>query len=252
LLIVEGPDCVGKTNLVNKLAMLLDSEAARGPAGAGRGRVRRVKFGLAESGEATMDASRRLIGAMTVSDRSWMSELVYGEVVRRGSALSARKLRHIWSAFRAVGGLYVMVVAEPRHYRGVLDRLHASTGQAFDVGACEAANRVYRASYRDGLAVGEDQPDFRFEIGEDGDWPSSDEAFVGGVARAYVRRQRSLGLWVSPACVLEAVREAAWRHAEDAHPWRLAPPVGETSGETPAVAESQVGSRAEPPPESQT
>lgn len=194
MLMIEGPDMVGKTVLAEALATRLREMGLP---------VERDKFGLPERDSMLAEVKRRAV-PLRVVDRCWPSEVVYSWAARnQPPAVTPRECAEMMDLFRAAGGLFVVVVATPQAYE-VLIKRHWARGEAFTRDQCRAVNRAY-----DDVFCGHTRPtpycDFQmpqpraechFTVGLKGGepfHPSSDRGFVDKVCELYANRQRAIG-----------------------------------------------------------
>ena len=134
MLIIEGPDCVGKTTIATKLAATLTS--IFGP-------VARIKFGMESAGKMSSTYLLNRINRATVCDRMHMSEVIYALVARNTvPMLSAADVTLISDLIQNTNGFVVNVIATPDAYDRLLEE-HHGRGEDFDKEACRRVNAAY-------------------------------------------------------------------------------------------------------------
>lgn len=203
MLIVEGPDMVGKTEFCGALARRL--------AEVGMADVRRDKFGLPES-ERMLEACRERVRPRTVCDRGWLSEMVYGHVCRDRPRVTQEDSERIEELVQAANGLVVMLTADDAYE--TLIQQHHKRGEAFTVPQCRAAALGYAELNRRGaifdmhvrwsepkwqngrpngkwVGRGVKKVHYATTIDDEGNvyYPSADGQFVDYVARTYAELQ---------------------------------------------------------------
>lgn len=187
MLLIEGPDMVGKTELAHALVEELKTMGAH---------PGHDKFGLPES-DRMLEEVRKRARRMVVTDRCWPSEVVYGHTVRGAPRVSPEECAVMLRLFRNVGGRMVVMRATPEAYEKLVE-LHHHRGEAFTADQCKAVNRAYDEAFCDSPTRGPlgawpmPFPSFVYTVGmRNGKptYPSSDKAFVRRVARLYLRAQ---------------------------------------------------------------
>lgn len=183
MLLVEGPDMVGKTMLCAELHRRMREQEPR---------VVRDKFGLPES-TCMLDECRSRMRENVICDRCWLSEIVYGYTIRGRPSISPKDSAECERLFRSVGGFLVVVTADPACY----DRLvaeHHSRGEAFTAEQCREVNAAYRDGF-DGGRLGAyrlPKPDvhLHMRLREDGTvrYPGEDSMMVDLIGSLYLRR----------------------------------------------------------------
>ena len=137
MLVIEGPDMVGKTEFVTALVMRAKGLGIE---------LERDKFGMAESAPgAMMPALEARVRPGVVSDRCWLSEVVYGVACSgRGRPPSITPADHERAErlMSAAGGMMVVFGATPRAY-GDLVAEHHARGEAYSPSDCALANNMY-------------------------------------------------------------------------------------------------------------
>lgn len=104
MIIIEGTDGVGKTTLAKKLITYRSNKLRMPPV------YRHLGF-LPGNWDYYYDYVNRMDHHI-VQDRFFLSEWVYGRVIRGGTPLSKEKIRDLFSDLINVGGLTVIVTAE--------------------------------------------------------------------------------------------------------------------------------------------
>lgn len=183
MLLIEGPDSVGKTRLA---AELVNALASRGCP------VRADKFGLPESTRMLAECKDR-VSQWTVCDRSWVSEVAYGRTIRGTPRISTREAYACQEMFKRAGGLTVLVTATPSRYAAIMEELYDASREAFTKEECLLVNEAYRRMVHDGEMDGyEVDVDIHVELDHSSPWPSSDESLVRRISDAYVSAQRAV------------------------------------------------------------
>lgn len=187
MLMIEGPDMVGKT----ELAAVLVEELARIGAACGRD-----KFGLPES-DRMLEECRTRIRRLVVTDRCWPSEVIYGWTVRGAPKVSPEECARMVRLYRDALGRMVVIRATPEAYDRLV-ALHHHRGEAFTADQCRAVNAAYSERFftsrptptRDWPMP---SPTFYYTVGLDAGgnptYPSADRVFVKRVAKLYARAQ---------------------------------------------------------------
>jgi len=200
MLVVEGPDLVGKSTLVETLQRAVGQKA---PSRA----IRRQHFGKLPSEWQYPGSYFRYIRPWTICDRLHLSELFYGWYLRDGSNLSPEDMHLLDGMIRAAGGMVVTVSAVPGVYNGIIidhfdpadhptvegeAQLHghrmAEINKAFYRLHCDGRNNRPVEDPRFFLPV-----DYKRLVGAYNNhkvlWPSMDKRFVDMVADRYVKLQ---------------------------------------------------------------
>lgn len=137
MLVIEGPDMVGKTEFVTALMIRAKGLGIE---------LERDKFGMAESAPgAMMPALASRVRPGVVADRCWLSEIVYGVSCQgRGRPPSISPADHAEAQrlMGAAGGMLVVIAATPGAYSR-LAATHHGRGEAYSVKDCESANHTY-------------------------------------------------------------------------------------------------------------
>jgi len=129
MLIIEGPDLIGKTTLIERLKKEMPWCGTDA-------------FGLAESADMHAQCMKRMKRA-TICDRNFLSEIVYGTVLRGRSNLTRDQLGEVVAQFARVGGAMVVLSAPENVYSvECLDR--HDRGEAFSREQCARVNSAYR------------------------------------------------------------------------------------------------------------
>lgn len=111
MLIVEGPDMIGKTTFLNavadKITPLVDG-------------LERDHFTHLDTAMTPGKYMRRF-KPLCLSDRGHMSNLVYGHVCRQGSDLTPEQYRIVDGLMLAAGGMMVLLTASADWYEQLLE-----------------------------------------------------------------------------------------------------------------------------------
>lgn len=183
MLIIEGPDCVGKTSLATALAIAIRAITNRPIKGSHLGPE--GQHWKVQDYISTMEP-------WTIQDRYNISEWVYGKQYRGKTKLSWDEHRQVNKAIGAYGGLIIFVTAGNGVYGRLLD-LHHSRGELYDQislldtnkGFIKASNRVKSDA---DIACFDIHPIMQPGTGKIR-YPSSQE-IVGTIARIYARKQQ--------------------------------------------------------------
>lgn len=186
MLLIEGPDIIGKTTLVNRLC----NEARW---------LKREKFGMAES-TCMVEECRKRIKPRTVFDRCWISEIMYGTSARDGSNVDQFQAQECLDMANRAGLYLVVVVAEPATYEAILSRQWASRSdiEEYRREQCITANRAYFDTFVTKESIGDDrgvfpipEPDELYVMRQGTLWPSSDDTLSRRIIRSYKLRQKN-------------------------------------------------------------
>jgi len=134
MLLVEGPDMVGKTKFCDAVMEYAAKAYPNRP-------LARDKFGLAESDDMVNACDKRM-KPLVVCDRCWISEVVYGVALRGQPRITPAECLSITRKFNAVGGMLVVVWANGETY-AELTRRHWARGEAFTESQCALVASVY-------------------------------------------------------------------------------------------------------------
>lgn len=179
MLIVEGPDMVGKTTFLNAVA----------------DRITPMVEGLARDHFTHLDTEMtpakymRRFKPFCLSDRGHMSNLVYGHICREGSDLTADQYRVVDGLMLAAGGMMVLLSASADWYEHLLE------ANKRDQKWNPVLNRKVADAFR---GIQSRQPfhgvrpwvDVAYLC--DGSFPSQDEALVVAVADRYLSLMAAL------------------------------------------------------------
>ncbi len=193
MLIVEGPDLVGKTTLCNALVLeilKITKEVDRSI------ECHVDHFTSADSKLTPLDYDMRFM-PWTVSDRGHVGEFVYGTVCRDGEChLPPNKMRIVEGAMLAAGGLLVVVHASSEAYEYLLAE-HHSRGEEFNIEQLREVNAWYARIARREVTVPSILPDFTYCVvttheGKRVTFPTVNRDWVSTIASRYVALQYSL------------------------------------------------------------
>lgn len=166
MLLIEGPDMVGKTTLAHKVVDALRRMGE--PAGY-------FKFGMESRGRMSATYLLGRIHGWTVYDRMHWSESIYAVATGQQPSLHAEEMIKVEKAFFEAGGLLVLVTSPPEAYRSIAARTHGR-GEDFSVDTCRLVNGLYRTAAEKGelptLGGGwadVRKPDFHLEVQVDGE-----------------------------------------------------------------------------------
>ena len=185
MLIIEGPDCVGKTTLAQALAQSILAISER--------TVAHTHLGP-EGKTWPMAEYIKNMRPWTVQDRYNLSEWVYGRQYRGRSNISWEEIRNINRAISGYGGIIIFVTAPCGVYGRLLD-LHHSRGELYDqIGLVETNDRFRQVARQ--VSLEHDIASFHIEpIMAQGTgeirYPSS-QIIVSKIAQIYVRKQLNL------------------------------------------------------------
>ena len=190
MLLIEGPDMIGKTHLCDRIARELG--------------VKVDKFGLPERDGMVAHCMQRL-KPLTVYDRGWISEVVYS-IKARGQlpTITSDDCATICRKAEQVGCLTVVVYADDDVYSELVERWW-SRGEAFSKEQCKAVNAAYRhlattnhvLSSTSGNVLYPMRVDVAYCVERIMDriiYPAQDESFVRSVIAKYREVQRFVGI----------------------------------------------------------
>ena len=130
MIVIEGPDLIGKTTLCESVRKEWNAIAESDP-----GPINQVvKFGLGQSDWGVKEYCKFTRRRM-IADRMHMSEAVYGIVTRGGSNLSPEQYAMVDGAVVASGGMVVLLWADASAYAELMDA-HHDRGEMFDAATC--------------------------------------------------------------------------------------------------------------------
>jgi len=187
VLLIEGPDMVGKTTMVDRLCEVLDAcyDWEGTP-------VRRQKFGLEESHHMLRSCEDRL-KPWTVYDRGYVSEIVYGSRCRPKPRVTPREVQLINGMRDGCRGMTVVVHASDDVYERLIAE-HHDRGEDFSREQCRDVNKAYRhVAQAHSLGSFDDIPvdeqyvleEYRGEVL----YPAAHAILVSRIAAAYATRQ---------------------------------------------------------------
>jgi hypothetical protein len=129
MLIIEGPDMVGKTTLIDKLAPALGASCD--------------KCGLPEANLIGQRAWLERWKPGVVMDRYFISEFIYGLICRNAANVSRTDAVEMNDILRQLGAMTIVVVATPRCYERILEDHYDPTREAFSRELCRDVNAAY-------------------------------------------------------------------------------------------------------------
>ena len=203
MLVIEGPDGIGKSTFCRKLVgeiqtRLQDCLAESYPRAIG------LKHNNVEDAGSGVEFYRSSIRPWIVQNRFHLSEIVYAEACDRPCGLSFPHYFLVNLALQSIGGMVVVFWADEGDYAKIL----AKTGfQDFDSDVLIRAAEVYRRATNDKAGVGYRMSqdgehwllasDLRCRIGFDDDgrvtWPGKESLLVEKVAERYVASMIAAG-----------------------------------------------------------
>lgn len=143
-LIVEGPDSLGKTTLLDMLEeyhnIMLEPEIsvqAELP-------ISRRKMGLPEAkwtGQQWTDWSWKEDADLI--DRCWLSEVLYGMLFRDGCNVTPAQADECWQRFKVKGYKMLLVVANLYVYNQCMVKRYDPTREAFTMEQCQRVAEAY-------------------------------------------------------------------------------------------------------------
>jgi len=180
MLVVDGPDLVGKTvfckNLVRELRAL-DFP------------VDYLHTGPEMAKWKPADYERR-IQPLRVCDRFFHSEVTYGTIFRNETSVTTRTAWRLQESIRAVSGLIVFILPSAKRYEEILDE-HFREGEHEDYtrdGLVKIADMYHELLIRSPRRHWWPQPDGTFSLSLETPWPS--DAMLLEVVRKYIAGQR--------------------------------------------------------------
>jgi hypothetical protein len=129
MLIIEGPDMVGKTTLIDRLAPALG--------------VDRDKCGLPEAEYTLNKQWLERWGPNTVMDRYFISEFIYGLTCRGKANVSPANCLELLNTLFRLRTCMIVMVATPTCYRKILEEHYDSKREAFTQEQCYKVNLAY-------------------------------------------------------------------------------------------------------------
>lgn len=181
MLILEGPDMVGKTTLMPLLEDLVYDEVVE--MGDESVEVTTEKYGLDEANYTTAEQWLARIKPWNICDRFVLSERMYGAAARGKPNVDYGAYQRVMREVRARGGAVIVVCASEERYEQLIKTVYPTRGEAFSESVCRAVNRMYL-----GLEIGEDC-DVKIVL-EDGRY--ADEVAMGQLEKvcwSYARAQ---------------------------------------------------------------
>ena len=181
MLIIEGPDLVGKTTLCNELLKRLTSE--EGARTYGQWPAIYGHFSRLPAGWNYFKSYLPYITRYTVMDRFHVSELVYGGVTRGKTHISPGGLRLLEALLTLAGSYTVLVTASD----AFIERRFADKkrDEMFKLEQILAVNARYKllADYHPEAVI-----DLTYEVSEDGAFPAEDDALIDTILRGWTNR----------------------------------------------------------------
>ncbi len=177
MLVIEGPDLVGKTTLAKALIESIEMRS--------RVRPEYQHFGrLPENWDYCRDYVKK-VRQWCVTDRWWESEIAYGEAIRGHACISPRQEKIVEGATRAAGGLTILVMPAGLHNYEQLLEEQWTTREMFNQ---EQLRRVCMRYMSKAFAH-----DFMIEVDYRGKnktvWPAEMHNKVAQIASEYHARQ---------------------------------------------------------------
>src|SRR5690606_11925576 len=116
MLLIEGPDMVGKTHfahaVVDKLRELGQPAAY-------------MKFGMESRGRMSWPYLRHRICPWTVCDRMHWSESIYAVATGKMPSLTKEEFMRVDRQLEFVGGMVVLITADVNSYPTLIDKFHS-------------------------------------------------------------------------------------------------------------------------------
>lgn len=172
MIVIEGPDHVGKTHLAHELIRRLNAR--------GYPHIYQHLSKLPESFHYFRDYLP-LINKNVVMDRFLPSRQAYGKVFDNQRMLDDDEFKLMDACLRLVGAVTVLVTADPvwlREHFGEKDEM-------YEVGPVLQVNDVYKDQASNGVW----DVDFTFETSAAAGFPSSDEAWLDAIVDKYGARR---------------------------------------------------------------
>lgn len=130
MLILEGPDMVGKTTIAKAIADAVPT-------------AKYDKFGLPEADYQGLAPWLRRAGPNVICDRYWISEFIYGLVCRGKSNITPEMHFTMLQAMREIGANIQLICSHPLAYSLLLNKRYDPAREAFSAKQCEAVNEAY-------------------------------------------------------------------------------------------------------------
>lgn len=182
MLVIEGPDMVGKTTLADKIRKTMYKMGH--PAAA-------MKFGMESKGIMSVDYLRDRIHRWTVCDRMHASEVIYAMARGDRPRLAPGDCAAVDGIIAAHSGMMVVIVAKPNAYDRLI-ALHHKRGEDYSIATCRHVNAMYRQLANEG-GVGTHRftVDMQLEVACDdlGRVSYVSDEIAEGIAAEYVSRQ---------------------------------------------------------------
>lgn len=183
MLVVEGPDLVGKTTLCEELVARLNADGwAERTCGAPSARTH---FGPLPDGWDYLGGYARLVRPGAVMDRFHWSERAYGGALRGGSKIDPRRTAIVDGLIHACGGMIVLVCPPFDAYAKLLDQRWTNR-EMFDKMQLELVRLRFMqmSNSCDALHSCVGMTGFRSRLVN----PAEDETWLSGVVTEYKKR----------------------------------------------------------------
>ena len=191
MLLIEGPDMVGKTTLAHAIVAEL---AKRGkPASY-------MKFGMESRGKMSYEYLKNRINPWTVCDRMHWSESIYAIATGEVPSLSGTAMAAVERRMDQIAGMLVVLIGGIPDYAQFTKGIH-TRGEDFNIETCVTVNSMYREVCDTGkLAcssglISIEKPDITFEVkyNRHGNVEFVPGGFVSAVVSRYIEKQSELG-----------------------------------------------------------
>ncbi len=138
MLIIEGPDMLGKTTFARKLVAAVDG-------------ISIDKFGLPEASYTTAKEWLDRYDPSAIADRFVISEPIYGLICRGKTNTPIDVWNEIWAGMEERGGCHILVyVSDPYTYADVLQKRYDPSREAFSIAQCAEVNQAYWQLFSNG------------------------------------------------------------------------------------------------------
>jgi len=187
MLIIEGPDMVGKTTLIKVLQQRLTTLGYP---------VIPQHFGLLDDRWDFYGDYLKYVHATTIMDRFILSEVVYGLTLRNKSRISPEVYRLLDAHLRLNGSVTVVIRAEEDWFRDWLDRKFDESREVFDKSGIININSAFHDVLTP-LATSKFSKyafdvDIVYVITNDDLMPSNCENFIDRIVTLYLQRTELL------------------------------------------------------------